>query len=68
MFERLLVRLSALLRKWHRMAVILMAYDLLLVTAIVALEWHYLVDLVGGVVVAILAVQVNRRDKTCFPS
>ena len=52
------------LRKWRKMAVILMAFDLLLVTAIVVLEWHYLVDLAGGVVVAILAVQVNRRNDT----
>jgi hypothetical protein len=52
------------LRKWRRMAVILIAYDLLLVTAIVVLEWHYLVDLVGGVVVAILAILVNRRNDT----
>ncbi len=56
------------LRKWRKMAVILMAFDLLLVTAIVVLEWHYLVDLVGGVVVAILAIQFNRRDDTGFAS
>ena len=56
------------LRKWRKMVVILMAFDLLLVTAIVALEWHYLVDLVGGVVVAVLAIQCNRRDDTGFAS
>jgi hypothetical protein len=35
---------------------VLAAYDALLVAAILLLEWHYAVDLLGGVLVAIAAI------------
>jgi hypothetical protein len=52
------------LRKWKRIVVFLLAYDALLIPAILLLEWHYLVDIVGGVAVAALAIALNRQAKT----
>lgn len=50
------------LRGWRRMAAALVAYDVLLVAAIVLLEWHYVVDVLAGVLVAVLAIaMVNGR-------
>ena len=48
------------LRKWRRMLLFLIAYDVLLIPAILLLEWHYLVDIFGGVAVAVLAIHLNR--------
>jgi hypothetical protein len=51
------------LRPWKRVVTALAVYDLLLLVAIVLLEWHYLVDIIGGVVVASLAIlAVNGRE------
>jgi hypothetical protein len=44
------------LRPWRRILVALAVYDLLLIGAILLLEWHYVVDILGGVLVAGLAV------------
>jgi hypothetical protein len=44
------------LRFWKRMMVVLVAYSVVLVVAIVLLEWHYVVDVLAGVVVAALAI------------
>jgi PAP2 superfamily len=44
------------LRRWKRMLLVLCAYDALLIVAILFLEWHYLVDLVGGLLVASLSI------------
>jgi hypothetical protein len=44
------------LRRWKRIVVVLAAYDVLLIAAIVLLEWHYVVDIVGGVLVAAVAI------------
>jgi hypothetical protein len=38
-------------------------YDVVLIPAILLLEWHYVVDLLGGVVVAALAIALNRGPK-----
>lgn len=46
------------LRKWKRIAAFLLAYDAILVGAILLLEWHYLVDVIGGVLVAVLAIMM----------
>jgi PAP2 superfamily protein len=43
-------------RRWKRIALVLAAYDLLLVPSIVLLQQHYVVDLIGGVAVAVLAI------------
>lgn len=49
------------LRRWKRIVICLVLHDLLLIPAILLLEWHYVVDLFGGVIVAILAIILNRR-------
>jgi len=46
------------LKKWKRMVAVLLIYDVLLVASILLLEWHYFVDLLGGVVVAAAAVLI----------
>lgn len=46
------------LRSWRRMVIALAAYDVLLVAAIVLLEWHYVVDIIAGVFVAALAIVI----------
>ncbi|MGH9498325.1 MAG: phosphatase PAP2 family protein [Terriglobales bacterium] len=46
------------LRPWRRVLAALAAYDLLLLVAIVLLEWHYVVDIFAGVLVAGVAILV----------
>ena len=46
-------------RRWRRMAIALAAYDLVLVAAIVLLEWHYVTDILAGIIVAALAIAVT---------
>lgn len=65
------------LRFSKRMMVFLTAYNVVLASAIVLLEWHYVVDVLAGVVVAVLAVAavegselwrrggVNRATQEC---
>jgi hypothetical protein len=51
------------LRRWRRVATTLLGLNILLCAAIVLLEYHYVVDLIGGVAVAALAiVMVDRRE------
>jgi hypothetical protein len=49
------------LRRWRRMVITLAAYDLLLVAAIIFLEWHYLVDILAGILVAAVAILISGR-------
>jgi hypothetical protein len=49
------------LRRWKRIVIFLIAYDLLLIPSILLLEWHYVVDLIGGVAVASMAIWLNER-------
>ena len=49
------------LRRWRRMLVFLLAYDTLLIPAILLLEWHYLVDVIAGVLVSGIAIGLNMR-------
>ena len=46
------------LRRWRRMVIALAAYDVLLVAAIIMLEWHYVIDIIAGVFVAALAIVI----------
>ncbi len=46
------------LRRWKRVACFLLAVDLLLVVSILLLEWHYFVDLLGGIVVAAVSLLI----------
>jgi hypothetical protein len=43
-------------RSSRKILAVLAAYDLLLVPAILLLEWHYAVDILGGVLLAALAI------------
>jgi len=47
------------LRRWKGMVICLAIYDLVLIPAILLLEWHYAVDLIGGVLVAGLAIALT---------
>ncbi|HWT66834.1 MAG TPA: phosphatase PAP2 family protein [Terracidiphilus sp.] len=48
------------IRRWRRvLAVLLAAYTLLLLPSTVLLEWHYGVDLLGGMAVAALSVTLS---------
>jgi len=43
-------------RQWKRAFVLLSLYNVLLLAAIIFLEWHYLVDILAGVLVAAVAI------------
>ena len=47
------------LRRWKRMLIALCAYDGLLIVSILLLEWHYLVDIIGGILVAGIAIAIT---------
>jgi len=49
------------LRKWDRVSIIVFGYCILLAPAIVILQWHYVVDIIGGLAVAALAVWLVAR-------
>jgi hypothetical protein len=49
------------LRKWRRMTFVLLAFDVVMLLSIIALEWHYLVDLLGGVLVAVLSIVITEK-------
>ncbi len=50
------------LRQWRRIAVLVAVFDLVLVSSIVILEWHYLIDLVAGIAIAALAILIQERS------
>jgi PAP2 superfamily protein len=50
-------------RHWKRMFYVLLAYDVILIPAILLLEWHYVVDLIGGALVAGIAILVNNCSR-----
>jgi len=54
------------LRRWKRMLIVLCAYDSLLIVAILLLEWHYLVDIIGGILVAGAAIAITGQGT--FPA
>ena len=47
------------LRRWRRMLITLGAYDALLIVSILFLEWHYLVDILAGVLVAGICIAIT---------
>lgn len=51
------------LRRWRRMAALLLAFDLLIILGIVLLEWHYFLDILGGVGAAAVAIALNPAPK-----
>ena len=52
------------MRRWKRIVLCLVVYDILLIPAILLLEWHYIIDLVGGAVVAVIAILLNHSRET----
>ena len=56
------------LRHWRRLALILGALDLVLCFAIVLLEYHYVLDLIGGAAVAALAIMLNDSHLRTAPT
>ncbi len=52
------------LRRWKRMLIVLCAYDALLIVSILLLEWHYLVDIIGGILVAGIAIAITAGGTT----
>lgn len=51
------------LRSWRKMLAILVAYNALLLIAIILLQWHYIVDILAGILLAILSVAVVDRTE-----
>lgn len=50
------------LRPWKRVAYLFLSvYAVLLIPAILLLEWHYLVDFAGGLMAAALAISLSER-------
>ena len=47
------------LRRWRRIVIALAAYDVLLLAAIVFLEWHYVIDILAGILVAAAAIVIT---------
>jgi PAP2 superfamily len=48
-------------RPWKRIARIVATYNVLLVFAILILEWHYVIDIAGGIAIALPAMAVHGR-------
>jgi hypothetical protein len=46
------------LRRWKRILGFLLVIDLFIATAVVLLEWHYVVDMLGGLAVAGLSILI----------
>jgi len=48
-------------RRWRRMAIVLAAYDVVLVASVLLLEMHYVIDILVGMLVAALAITISGR-------
>jgi len=46
------------LRSYRRILVVLAVYDLCLIPTILLLEWHYAVDILGGILIAAFAIYI----------
>jgi PAP2 superfamily len=53
-------------RRWKRMMMALIVFDVLMVPCILLLEQHYLVDLIAAVPVALLAMAMTDREVASF--
>jgi hypothetical protein len=51
------------LRRWRIAFWLLMAYNIVIAIAIVFLEWHYVIDFLGGIVVAALALAMVQHEE-----
>ncbi len=50
---------------WKRMRLVLVGYNVLLLAAILLLEWHYIVDVLAGVGIAVVAIVAVDGLKPC---
>lgn len=55
------------LRGWKRAVYVLAAYSTVLAAAIILLEWHYVVDVIAGLMVALIAIAVVDGGKLRRP-
>ena len=46
------------LRRWKRILVFLLTYDVLLIASIILLEWHYVVDVLAGILITALSILI----------
>lgn len=56
------------LRRWRPVFWLLAAYNCVIAIAIVILEWHYALDLPGGIVVGVLALTMVERQEPLGPA
>ena len=49
-------------RHRRRMAIALIVFEIVLIVSIVSLEWHYLIDLVGGFALATVAIKLTSTE------
>jgi PAP2 superfamily len=58
---------AVFLRRWKRVFYTLLACDALILATVILLEWHYILDLVGGLAVAALVTVLvpPRVESTC---
>ena len=47
------------LRRWKRVSLVIVAYSILLAPSILILRWHYLVDIIGGLIVGAVAIAIT---------
>jgi hypothetical protein len=47
------------LQRWRRMVILLAAYDVVLIAAVLLLEMHYVIDILVGLLVAVLAITIS---------
>jgi hypothetical protein len=50
-------------RRWKKLTAWLVGFDLFLMLGIVLLEWHYFLDIVGGILVGVAAIALCARDE-----
>ena len=51
------------IRKWRRLFAVLAVYDVILCFAILLLEQHFLIDLFGGAIAAVVAIALVKVPK-----
>ena len=49
-------------RRWKAILIALCAYDALLIVSILLLEWHYVVDILGGALVAAISIAITNQS------
>ncbi len=50
------------LRGRPRIVYVLIVYDIFLLAAIILLEWHYVVDILGGIAIALLSLKMHKAE------